>query len=200
MNIYLKNPTLEGVGLKAGDEIGVFDGSRCVGAIIVADTSQGYISVIVSSDDPTTQEKDGFTDGDAFDLRLWDNQAGLEFKAKNTEPQKGFSNVFEKSATSVIKVDFEKESFNVLGDAFPNPSNDKTTFTFQLATESQVQLGIFNINGSLIKLLFDQKMPAGTHRIEWDNRAANGTKASSGIYFYRLKLNNFLQTKQLVIR
>ena len=199
MNIYLKNPTLEGVGLKVGDEIGVFDGSRCVGAIIVADASQGYISVIVSSDDPTTKEKDGFTDGDAFDFRLWDNQAGLELKAKNTEPQKGFSNIFEKSATSVIKVDFEKESYTILGDAYPNPTTDKTTFTFQLATESQVQLGIYNINGSLIKLLFDQKMPGGTHKIEWDNKAANGTKASSGIYFYRLKLNNFLQTKRLVI-
>jgi uncharacterized protein (TIGR02145 family) len=200
MNIYLKNSTLEGVGLKAGDEIGVFDGIHCVGAVVIEDPNLEFLTVMVSFDDPTTKEIDGFTEGNTIDLKLWDTQSGIERKSKSAELQKGYFNVFEKLGTTVLSVDFAKESFNVLGDAFPNPSNDKTTFTFQLATESQVQLGIYNINGSLIKLLIGQKMPAGTHRIVWDNRAANGTKASSGIYFYRLKLNDFLRTKQLVVR
>jgi hypothetical protein len=200
MNIYLQSPTVNGVGLKAGDEIGVYDGSICVGAMVIDNPDLTYYNIIASLDDPTTNDVDGFTEGNVFDLRLWDSQTGSEGKVKQEEYQKGYSKYFEKLGTSVLKVDFTKESSNVLGDAFPNPSSDKTTFTFQLAGELKARLEIYNIKGDLVKVLVDRQMPGGTHRIEWDNRLANGTSASSGIYFYRLKLNNFSQTKQLVIQ
>jgi hypothetical protein len=200
MNIYLKNPTVGGVGLQVGDEIGVFDGGLCVGAAVVVDPDMKYLMVIASLDDPNTQVTDGFKEGNNFELRLWDNQAGLERKAQQVELDKGYNKLFERLGTSVLAVDFEIVTYTSLGDAYPNPSTDKTTFTFQLERESKVRLEIFNIEGDMIKVLVDQNMAGGIHRIEWDNRSASGMKASSGIYFYRLKLNNFLQTKQLVIR
>ena len=191
MNIYIQSPTIDGVALKAGDEIGVFDGEKCVGAMVVDDPTLSFYTIIASLDDPTTGEADGFKEGNVLDLKLWNGQTGSEGKVKQEEYQKGYGKCFEKLGTSVLKVDFTKESFNVLGDAFPNPSRDKTTFIFQLASESHVKFGIYDIKGNLIKLLIDQKMPGGSHRIEWDNRSANGTKASTGIYFYRLNLNDF---------
>jgi uncharacterized protein (TIGR02145 family) len=63
MNIYVKSPTVGSVGLKPGDEIGVFDGDLCVGASVFDDLNRKYLPVIVSLDDPTTQDKDGFTEG-----------------------------------------------------------------------------------------------------------------------------------------
>jgi hypothetical protein len=80
-----------------------------------------------------------------------------------------------------------------------NPSTDNTTFTFQPGKESKVRLEIFNMEGDLIKVLVDQDMAGGMHKIDWDNRLTTGIRASTGVYIYRLKLNNFLQTKQLVI-
>jgi uncharacterized repeat protein (TIGR03803 family) len=200
MNIYVKSPTIDGVALKAGDEMGVFDGGRCVGAVVVDDPNLSYYTIIASLDDPTTKEADGFTEGNIFNLKVWNAQTGLEGKVKQEEYQKGYTKYFEKLGTSVLKVDFTKESFTVLGDAFPNPSKDKTTFSFQLAGESKVRLELYNIKGDLVKVLLDRQMPGGTHQVEWDNMLANGNSASSGIYFYRLKLNNFMKTKQLVIR
>jgi hypothetical protein len=100
---------------------------------------------------------------------------------------------------SVLTVDFEKVSNTTLWDAYPNPSTDKTTFCYQLAGESKVRLEIYNIKGELVKVLVDLQMSAGLHQIIWDNRLADGTSASSGVYFYRLSLNNFLQTKNLII-
>ena len=199
MNIYLKNPSVGGVGLKTGDEIGVFDRGVCVGAGVVDDPNLKYLLVIASLDDPNTQVTDGFKEGNNFELRLWDNQAGLERNAQLVEVEKGYNKLFEKLGTSVLAVDFETVAKTSLGDAYPNPSTDKTTFTFQLERESKVRLEIYNIEGDLIKVLGDQNMAGGIHRIEWDNRAASGMRVSSGIYFYRLKLNNFIQTKQLVI-
>jgi hypothetical protein len=200
MNIYVQSPTLDGVELKAGDEIGVYDGNRCVGAVVIDDPNLSNYNIIASVDDPITNDIDGFTEGNVFNLKVWDAQTGSEGKVKQEEYQKGYTRNFEKLGTSVLKVDFTKESFTVLGDAFPNPSKNKTTFTFQLAGESKVRLEIYNIKGDLLKVLVERQMPGGIHHIEWDNRIANGTSASSGIYFYKLKLNDFMQTKQLVIQ
>jgi hypothetical protein len=55
------------------------------------------------------------------------------------------------------------------------------------------------MKGDMIKVLVDDNLSGGMHHIEWDNRAANGTNVSSGIYFYRLKVNYLIQTKHLII-
>jgi flagellar hook assembly protein FlgD len=88
---------------------------------------------------------------------------------------------------------------STLGDAFPNPSADLTTFTFSLAGETKVHLEIINIIGNSIRIIVDQTMPEGSHKVEWDNCSEDGNKVGAGVYFYRLRLNNFLQTKKLVI-
>jgi flagellar hook assembly protein FlgD len=155
--------------------------------------------LIASLDDPNTQSADGFKEGNNFELRLWDNQAGLERKAQQVELDKGYNKSFEKLGTSVLAVDFETVAKTSLGDAYPNPSTDKTTFTFQLERESKVRLEIYNAEGDLIKILVEGSMAGGTHILEWDNLTSNGIHASTGVYFYRLKLNNFMETKQLVI-
>jgi uncharacterized protein (TIGR02145 family) len=199
MNIYIKSPTVGGVGLKQGDEIGVFDGGVCVGASVFNDVNQEYLPVIVSLDDPTTQERDGFTEGNAFEIRLWEKQAGTDRKVQSMEIFRGYNNLFDRLGTSVLGVDFEAVPSDFLGDAYPNPSSEKTTFTFQLASESKVRLEIFNVMGDLVKVLFDQDIPEGIHEIEWDNHTGSGNKAKAGIYLYRLSVNDFSQTKQLVI-
>jgi hypothetical protein len=200
MNIYLKVTDLGLSGLKAGDEIGVFDGGLCVGAVLVDNPGKEYQQIIASSDDPTTEEIDGFREGRNLELRLWDYQAGLEKTAQKMVFFKGYNKLFEKQGTTVLAADFETMASTFLGDAFPNPSKDKTTFTFQLDNELQVRLEIYDIAGNLINILVDKRMPGGMHVIEWDNCNAAGNRASAGVYFYRFKLDNYLQTKKLVIQ
>lgn len=76
MNIYITSALVDGASLKAGDEIGVFDGDICVGSVILNDSipSGGFISLVVSMDDPTTTEIDGFTPDDSITFRLWNSQ------------------------------------------------------------------------------------------------------------------------------
>ena len=199
MNIYLKEATIGGAGLQPGDEIGVFDGGVCVGSVVVEDPDSEYIMVTASFDDPTTKETDGFIAGHNFTLKLWDRQTGVESNTKDEQYEKGSGNLFERLGTSVLMADFDPMSNISFGYAYPNPSTEKTTFTFEIAGETDVRFEIFNMRGDLIKVLVDRQMPGGIHHIEWDNRSANGARASSGIYFYKLMLNNFAQTKQLII-
>jgi uncharacterized protein (TIGR02145 family) len=199
MNIYLDSPTADGTPLRRGDEIGVFDGSICVGAGVVEGTENRYIQVIVSLDDPVTEVKDGFTDGNKLELRLWDIETEMERKTQAMEPAKGYNNLFEKLGTTVLKADFEGLPRSFLGDAYPNPSSERTMFTFQLAGENRVRFEIYDVMGNLVKILVNETIPAGIHEIEWDNQTGLGSKAKAGMYFYKLTLNGLSQVKQLVI-
>ena len=199
MNIYLKEVTVGGDEINAGDEIGIFDGDVCVGAVLVQNPRSEYIMVTASLDDPSTKATDGFTEGHEFRLRLWDSQSGLEKKLHKMEVIKGYGKQFERLGTSVLLVDFMIEDNTFLGEAYPNPSTDMTTFTFQIDMNSKVRLAIYNMKGELIKVLVDDNLSAGYHQMIWDNRTSSGIRVSSGIYFYSLQFNNFYKTKKLVI-
>jgi hypothetical protein len=199
MNIYLDGPTEGGTGLRSGDEIGVYDGGICVGAGVVEGTENRYIQVIASLDDPVTEIRDGFTEGNTLELWLWNAETGIEREAVDIEPEKEYSKTFERQGTTVLKVDFEGILQSFLEDAYPNPSMDRTTFVFQMAGESKVRLEIIDVMGNIIKILVDETMPGGLHQVDWDNKTASGNKAKAGIYFYRLSMNGLSQIKQLVI-
>jgi photosystem II stability/assembly factor-like uncharacterized protein len=74
MNIYITSATIDGVDLGSNDEIAVFDGDKCVGLVVLTNTipSGEYVSIIASTDDPTTPEVDGFIPGHTITYKLWD--------------------------------------------------------------------------------------------------------------------------------
>jgi Secretion system C-terminal sorting domain len=75
MNVYVTSAILDEMDLEAGDEIGVFDGDNCVGSVMLGGPIQSgeYLSIISSTDDPTTPEVDGFIEGHTITYRLWDS-------------------------------------------------------------------------------------------------------------------------------
>jgi uncharacterized repeat protein (TIGR03806 family) len=81
-----------------------------------------------------------------------------------------------------------------LQKAYPNPFNATTTIGYQLPVTSQVELTIFDVQGRVVKTLVREKQSAGRYNIQWiaDNY-------SSGIYFYQLRTDNFIQTRKLVL-
>lgn len=80
-----------------------------------------------------------------------------------------------------------------LKDNFPNPFNPATAISYQLSADSQVELTIYDMNGRKITTLVNEHKLAGYHSVSWD---ASGL--SSGIYFYRLIANDFVDTKKMV--
>jgi hypothetical protein len=82
---------------------------------------------------------------------------------------------------------------------YPNPSELKTTFEFTLDKRSNIELSIFDVDGSLMKLLIKGTYDIGDYNIDWDLTGSNGKKVSTGNYFYQLKVDNIIITKQLII-
>jgi hypothetical protein len=200
MNLYLLNPGLNQSDIKPGDEIGVFDGDLCVGAAIVDYSNIDFVAVTASLDDPTTEDIDGFVEGHPFTLKLWDHQLGKELILRSLTLEPGSHGTLTKNGTSVMKADFEDYNDNLLGNAYPNPSYQKTIFNFILENRSSVRLEILNSTGTIVAIIVDDELNEGPHSIEWNNRSAKGLKMEPGVYFYRMVTNGNTQTKSLVIR
>ncbi len=101
--------------------------------------------------------------------------------------------------TNVEKEYFEKPLHFKLFQNHPNPFNPTTTIHFELPTETDVLLEIFNIQGQKIKSLVQEKLNAGIHQTIWHGKTDFGTKAVSGIYLYKLKTGDYIRTKKMLL-
>ncbi len=83
---------------------------------------------------------------------------------------------------------------------YPNPFNPETTISFNLAEEvPDVSLNIFNIKGQMVRELYNGKLEKGLHQIIWDGKTMSGEQAGSGIYFYRIKADNVIETRKIML-
>ncbi len=82
---------------------------------------------------------------------------------------------------------------------YPNPFNPTTRIEFDIPTASRVSLKIYNSLGEEVATLVDNVMNAGTHLVEWNGKNRFNATAASGVYFYRLTAENFVQTKKMLL-
>jgi len=82
---------------------------------------------------------------------------------------------------------------------YPNPFNPSTTIRFALPEAGEVSLRIYNLNGQLVKEIVNGRFESGRHSVVWDGKDAAGHQVASGLYWYRLRANGFVQTKKLVL-
>ena len=76
---------------------------------------------------------------------------------------------------------------------YPNPFNPSTTISYQLAESGKVTLKIYDILGKIVATLINEYKAAGKYKTEF-----NTTNLTSGVYFYQLKANGFIETKKMV--
>ncbi|MBK7254486.1 MAG: 5'-nucleotidase C-terminal domain-containing protein [Ignavibacteria bacterium] len=81
-----------------------------------------------------------------------------------------------------------------LKDNYPNPFNPSTTINYQLAANGFTSLKIYDVLGKEVATLVNEKQDAGTYSVQW-----NASVYSSGVYFYKLQSNGFVQTKRMIL-
>ena len=82
----------------------------------------------------------------------------------------------------------------LLEQNYPNPFNPTTNIKFQISEFGFVSLKIFDVLGNEIKTMICEEKQAGDYEIKFD-----GSGLSSGIYFYQLRTNNFVETKKMIL-
>ena len=83
-----------------------------------------------------------------------------------------------------------------LSQNYPNPFNPSTVISYQLPVSSKVSLKIYDLLGREVATLVNEEQSAGRHNYELGIRNYD---LASGIYFYKLQANNFIETKKMLV-
>jgi hypothetical protein len=81
-----------------------------------------------------------------------------------------------------------------LDQNYPNPFNPSTLISFTLPEAGITNLVIFNSLGQEIATLVNGQLEAGTHQYNFDAK-----NLTSGIYFYKLESENFVQVRKMML-
>lgn len=87
------------------------------------------------------------------------------------------------------------ENFELLQN-YPNPFNPETTISYQIPIAGFVSLKIYDLLGREIKTLVTEFKQAGSYNSKF---SILNSQLAAGLYFYQLKVGNFVQTKKMVV-
>jgi hypothetical protein len=82
---------------------------------------------------------------------------------------------------------------------YPNPFNPTTTIRYSLRDEVRVTLKVFNLLGQEVATLVDDVQTPGNKEVVWNGRSQSGSPVASGMYIYRLKAGNFVESQKMIL-
>jgi hypothetical protein len=86
-----------------------------------------------------------------------------------------------------------------LGPTLPNPVRGEAILKYSLPSPGQVELGIYDAEGRLVRQIVEGVRPAGRHEAVWNGCGQDGGRAPSGVYFLRLHAGMFRATDRLIV-
>jgi len=86
-----------------------------------------------------------------------------------------------------------------LGQNYPNPFNPQTTISFALPVAGKISLIIYDLNGREIMRWDEEISQGGYYQRVWNGENLSGEQVSSGVYFYRFRAGDFVQTRKMVL-
>ena len=89
--------------------------------------------------------------------------------------------------------------FRAYLSAAPNPFNPRTTISYGLPHDGHVELTIYDLAGRRVKVLVSEHVSAGEHEAQWHGRDEAGKQVASGVYLYRLRAGEFVETQRVVL-
>jgi len=166
-------------------EIGVFQDDVCVGARV----NEAYPMQILAYSTPVEEG------GGALSFMLYSESKGAVAVSPATirpgyysanepviEPEQyGFRVLTLKTN------DQQTPSVLALHSNYPNPFNPSTTINFSLPQTAPVKLVIYNIRGQKVKVLLNESLEYGNHKVVWNGRDDSNRPVASGVYFARLE-------------
>ncbi len=86
-----------------------------------------------------------------------------------------------------------------LGQNYPNPFNPTTEIAFDVPSRSHVTLAVYNVLGQHVTNLVDDTYAPGHYSADWDGTSQGGGSVASGVYFYRLETEDYIETKKMML-
>jgi hypothetical protein len=111
----------------------------------------------------------------------------IEFPIIGTSP---FSRFTENEVITNSAVKFD------LSQNYPNPFNPTTSISFSLPENfaGNVSMKVYDLTGKEVAVLVNGQMNSGLHSVTFD-----GSKLSSGIYFYKISAGSYSDVKRMIL-
>jgi hypothetical protein len=158
------------------------------------DLDRLYVALCTADDGVRVLRATG-TDTDAMRSVLWDTSAWVDREvyieiADLSSDTWGHINVDEIVETDAAATDSPTPPAGlVLYANVPNPFNPSTRIDFEVPHAGQARLAVFDVRGRLVRELYAGALAPGRRTARWDGTTTAGSRAGSGIYYYRLTMD-----------
>ncbi len=153
------------------------------------DTGKGKYGFLVTA-------LDGGNAGDLIKIVIWDKLDGDRIIYDNV-----VMDALAGGYINILNQPFVKENNELLSpdkygleQNYPNPFNPATTIKYSLPEESFVTLKIYDILGSEVASLVNDKQAPGNYAVTFD-----ASKLVSGVYIYSLRAGNHSETRKMIL-
>ena len=116
-----------------------------------------------------------------------------------TVTSKAVYKVYGQAVTNTKNINEITPSSYTLHQNYPNPFNPTTNIKFDLPKTSDAKLIIYDALGREVATLVNEKLSAGSYEVSWPAPLGDGSSYPSGVYYYRLITESFVDTKKLVL-
>ena len=118
----------------------------------------------------------------------------LQFSINEDLIDQNFQIIVDQSLETKDRMIGEK---NILGNNFPNPFNSKTLIRYNIDQDENIHIYITDIQGRIVRLLYDGMQSKGYNYIVWDGTNSSGAHVTSGLYFYTIETSKGKNTKKM---
>lgn len=182
MNIHLVK--LNDLNMLLGDEIGIFDGSICVGSAFCNEEAlqKNVLSINVSRDDQSEMLPNGFTNGHQITLKVVrdGSKRNLDFTVENDATatfETGKSLLLSTKAPMDVLFAEKEQSIT----CYPSPFNESLNVLIKNPTGKQLTVCIYDLVGRKVKTLYDGI--DSKKQLTWNGASEAGNNVAPGLYF-----------------
>lgn len=152
-----------------------------------SDTSDTNGLIIFTSTESTVIDT-----GESFDIYIAVavGDSASDIASAMTAAEARYANII----TDIDPGETEVPNDYYLSQNYPNPFNPSTTIEYKIPSGNFVELKIYDVLGREVKTLVNEYKNSGAYKVSFDAGIF-----ASGVYFYRLKAGNFVQTKKMLL-
>ena len=189
---FVEEATIDGEPLEAGDWIVSYNGDVVVGARMWTGEYTDVPVMGYDGSDISSIMTAGYCDaGDVITFKVYDASQDRLVDMDSAEPTAWVGN----NAMSVISMtDRVLPTEIALGNAYPNPFNPSTTISYDISSDMNVSINVYDVRGRMVAELVNGIKDQGRYEVMW-----NANESSTGIYFVQLVAGNTTKTQKIML-
>ena len=131
-----------------------------------------------------------------------DNELGLEDGSVCLSASDTFESIGAFSGDCGQQLMIDQEILPVgfkLYQNHPNPFNPVTSIHYKVNDPGLVKISVFSLSGRWVIDLVHARHIIGQYSTTWNGKDYLGNQVSSGVYIYRLSLNNKVKSRKMIL-